>query len=160
HQRPALPPDRRADEDAGRRQRAARARRHPHRRRPRRTDRGGPLVAPKPGRSGRAAGAGPRLPPGEEEQGEDPGVAMISAALWRGRLGRDPAVLGRILHLDGRALRIVGVLPAGYRFPYHADVWLPARVDAASPDDYAVFARLAPGRTLEEARAELKAIAS
>src|SRR5262249_11337684 len=98
--------------------------------------------------------------PGEEEQGEDAGVAMISAALWRGRLGSDPAVLGRILHLDGRARRIVGVLPAGYPFPSHAAVWLPARVDAASPDDYAVFARLAPGRTLEEARAELKAIAS
>ena len=98
--------------------------------------------------------------PGEEEQGEDAGVAMISAALWRGRLGSDPAVLGRTLQLDGRTLRIVGVLPAGYRFPYHADVWLPARVDAASPDDYAVFARLAPRRTLEEAREELKAIAS
>ena len=98
--------------------------------------------------------------PAEEEQGEDSGVAMISAALWRGRLGSDPAVLGRPLELDGRTVRIVGVLPAGYRFPYEADVWLPARVDAASPDDYAVFARLAPGHTLEEARAELKAIAS
>jgi len=96
----------------------------------------------------------------EEEKGEGSGVAMISAALWRSRLGSDPAVLGRTLQLDGRTLRIVGVLPAGYRFPYHADVWLPARIDAASPDDYAVFGRLAPGRTLDEARAELKAIAS
>jgi putative ABC transport system permease protein len=98
--------------------------------------------------------------PAEEKDGEDAGVAMISAALWQGRLGGDPAIIGKTLQLDGRTLRIVGLLPAGYRFPYRADVWLPARIDPASPDDYAVFARLAPGRTLGEARAELKAIAS
>src|SRR5207302_565058 len=56
--------------------------------------------------------------------------------------------------------RIVGVLPAGYRFPYDADVWLPARVEGGSADDYAVFARLAPGTSLDEARSELAAIAS
>jgi putative ABC transport system permease protein len=98
--------------------------------------------------------------PDEEESGEDSGVAMISAALWRSRLGSDPAAVGRTLQLDARTRRIVGILPAGFRFPYRADVWLPARIDPTSPDDYAVFARLAPGRTLEEARAELKAIAS
>src|SRR5262249_37343891 len=74
--------------------------------------------------------------------------------------GADPGVVGRALQLDGRTLRIVGVLPPGFRFPYRADVWLPARIDPASPDDYAVFARLAPGRGLEQARDELAAIAS
>src|SRR5262249_24152469 len=54
----------------------------------------------------------------------------------------------------------VGVLPPGFRFPYRADVWLPARIDPASPDDYTEFARLAPGRGLEQARDELAAIAS
>jgi putative ABC transport system permease protein len=98
--------------------------------------------------------------PDEEQQGEDAGVALISAALWHGRFAGDPAIAGRTMQLDGRTLRIVGVLPPGYRFPYRADVWLPARIDPASPDDYAVFARLGPGRTLDEARAELKAIAS
>ena len=98
--------------------------------------------------------------PAEEEQGEASGAVLISHALWRARLAADPGVLGRTLHLDGRTVRVVGILPAGFRFPYHADAWLPVRVDAESPDDYAVFARLAPGATLEQARAEMSAIAS
>ncbi|MFL5310094.1 MAG: ABC transporter permease [Myxococcales bacterium] len=98
--------------------------------------------------------------PGEEDQGEDSGAALISTALWRSRFGADPGVIGRTLRLDGRTLRIVGVLPVGFRFPYHADVWLPGRVDPASPDDYAVFARLTEGMTLERSQAELAAIAS
>src|SRR5947208_3392063 len=98
--------------------------------------------------------------PDEEEKGIDAGVALISTALWRSRLGADPGVLGRTLQIDGRTVRIVGVLPPGYRFPYHADIWLPARIDPVSPDDYAVFARIAPGHTLSEVRAELRAVAS
>ena len=98
--------------------------------------------------------------PDEEEEGIDAGVALISTALWRSRLGADPGVLGRTLQIDGRTVRIVGVLPPGYRFPYHADIWLPARIDPVSPDDYAVFARIAPDHTLSEVRAELRAVAS
>lgn len=98
--------------------------------------------------------------PAEEEQGEASGAVLISHALWHARLAADPDVLGRTLHLDGRTVRVVGILPAGFRFPYHADAWLPVRVDAESPDDYAVFARLAPGATLEQVRAEMSAIAS
>src|SRR5437868_6558630 len=98
--------------------------------------------------------------PDEEERGVEAGVALISAALWRSRLAADPGVLGRTLQLDGRTVRIVGVMPPGYRFPYRADVWLPARIDPASPDDYAVFARMAPGHALSDVRAELRAIAA
>jgi putative ABC transport system permease protein len=97
--------------------------------------------------------------PDEEDKGPDSGVALISTALWRSRMGADPLVLGRTLQIDGRTVRIVGLLPPGFRFPYHADVWMPARIDPASPDDYAVFARMAPGRNLAEVRAEMQAIA-
>src|SRR5207302_5856292 len=98
--------------------------------------------------------------PSEEREGEHAGVALISTKLWHDALAADPDALSRTLQLDGRTTRIVGVLPAGYRFPYDADVWLPARVDGGSADDYAVFARLAPGTSLDEARSELAAIAS
>lgn len=98
--------------------------------------------------------------PSEEREGENAGVALISTRLWHDALGADPQALPSTLQLDGRTTRIVGVLPAGYRFPYDADVWLPGRVDGGSPDDYAVFARLAPGVSLDRARSELAAIAS
>lgn len=98
--------------------------------------------------------------PSEEQEGENAGVALISSTLWHSRFGADPQVLSRTLQLDGRTTRIVGVLPEGYRFPYDADAWLPSRIDPGSPDDYAVFARLAPGTSLDRARGELAAIAS
>jgi putative ABC transport system permease protein len=52
------------------------------------------------------------------------------------------------------------VMPTAYRFPYEAEVWMPFQPDSASNDDFAVFARLAPGATLAQARAELNAIAA
>ncbi|HET7786945.1 MAG TPA: ABC transporter permease, partial [Myxococcales bacterium] len=96
----------------------------------------------------------------EEQQGEGAGVALISANLWHARLGGDAQALGRTIEVDGRPLRVVGVLPPGYRFPYDADVWLPLRLADAAADDFAVFARMAPGATLGEVRAELDSIAS
>lgn len=38
---------------------------------------------------------------------------LISSDLWRLLYGRDPEVIGRIVRVEGRKLRIVGVLPAG-----------------------------------------------
>ena len=96
----------------------------------------------------------------EEQAGEDAGVALISAGLWQKRFGSDGSVLARTIEVDGRPLRIVGVMPRGYRFPYDAELWLPRLVSGAPGEDYAVFARLASGATLLQARAELAAIAA
>src|SRR5262245_19387280 len=53
-------------------------------------------------------------------------VVVISERLWRRRFGADPAVLGRSIVLSNDAYVIVGVMPAGMRFPSRlTDVWLP-----------------------------------
>ena len=51
--------------------------------------------------------------------------AWISDPLWRARFDADPAAIGRVVRLNDQAFTILGVLPAKFRFPDWADVWLP-----------------------------------
>ncbi|HZR08671.1 MAG TPA: ADOP family duplicated permease [Myxococcales bacterium] len=95
----------------------------------------------------------------EEQLGASSGVALIGEALARARFGDAASATDREIAIDGQSRRIVGVVPAWFRFPYDAELWLPVVPSAASADDYAVFARMAHGATLPQVRAELDAIA-
>ena len=89
--------------------------------------------------------------------------AVISHALWSARFGADPGVIGRTLHLDSRALTVVGVAPRGFAgiiVGLPVDVWMPA-----SPGDGAdggtrltLLGRLRPGMTPERASAALAVV--
>ena len=99
--------------------------------------------------------------PDEEARGRDSGVALVSERLWRARLGATRDLAAASLHLDGRPVTVIGVMPAGFRFPYEADVWVPVRVDASDASrDYAVFARLRDGVTRTQAGAALAALSA
>ncbi|HVS02828.1 MAG TPA: ABC transporter permease, partial [Thermoanaerobaculia bacterium] len=128
-----------------------------------------------------ALGVAPILGRGFLAEEDEPGgeaVAILSHELWQRRFAGDPAVVGRTVEVDDRPLRVVGVLPAGFRMPldYGAAeptrLWLPLAVDPVeweavpgpgfSPNGgahtfYAV-ARLAPGATVASADAELAAL--
>jgi predicted permease len=101
--------------------------------------------------------------PEENRPGSEP-VAVISFGLWQGRLGADPNVIGRLLHLDDRDVRVVGVLAPAFRtFTYEGDVWLPLAMDAATLRAQRqvwirLLARLKPGVAPETAEAELQEI--
>ncbi len=93
-------------------------------------------------------------------------VAVLSDHLWRASFGASPDVLGTTLSLSGTAYVVVGVMPPGFEYPTRTvDLWMPLRV---TPADYAdrtnvylqVVARLAPGVTIEQARADLGAVAA
>jgi putative ABC transport system permease protein len=93
-------------------------------------------------------------------------VALLDHDAWQERFGGDPEVVGRIVDLGANPTEIVGVLPAGFRLhlpedanvPPRADVWIAARFDYDNALRNNVFlqlvGRLAPGATLEQARAE------
>ncbi len=96
-------------------------------------------------------------------------VALLGEGIWRRRFGGDPGVVGRGLRLNGRAYTIVGVLPGVLRVPFeHTDVWVP-RIDEPSfltrravdlGSGYLnVVARLAPGSSLDAARADAGRVA-
>jgi predicted permease len=72
--------------------------------------------------------AGRLLQPADEAaQGSTP-YAVVSESLWRRWYGGDRDVVGRTLHVNGRAFTIVGVAAAGFRgtnLGERVDVWLP-----------------------------------
>jgi predicted permease len=101
--------------------------------------------------------------PEEDTHGGRP-VAMLSAELWKRRFGADPLVAGRTATLDATSYTIIGVLPAGFAFPFAgADAWVTRPSEwSALPSRYwsnvailTGFARLKPQVSLEQARAEL-----
>jgi putative ABC transport system permease protein len=89
---------------------------------------------------------------------------VLSHELWRRRLGGDPAVVGRPVLVDGTPHEVVGVAPEGFTFPIGSQIWAPLSFDPAEPPSrtaryLTVVARLAPGRTLEEAQAQMTVVA-
>jgi predicted permease len=88
------------------------------------------------------------------------GVALIADSLWHRRYQSDPAALGRFIHLDGVAYTIVGVMPAGFRFPSTSELWIPLATGAGTQSTVArvsVLARLRPDASVQVANAELAA---
>jgi len=94
----------------------------------------------------------------EEQAGSGSDAVLISDAVWKNRFGGSHDVLGETVRIDGRTRTIVGVMPPGLRYPYFAQFWVPARIhdDRDSTWSYNIQARLAPGVSLQQARAELR----
>lgn len=74
-------------------------------------------------------GVSPSLGRPFAESDDDPGapqVAILSAAIWQGRFGADPGVLGRRILLNGTPWEIVGVMPSGFAYPGETtEIWIP-----------------------------------
>jgi putative ABC transport system permease protein len=90
-------------------------------------------------------------------------LVILSDALWRQRFGADPGVVGRPIVLDGEARQVVAVMPPEFRFPSPGtQLWVPIVLDATRPETlwgdfyYEMIARLRPGATLAQARAEMR----
>ena len=80
-------------------------------------------------------------------------------------LRSDPHLIGRSLTLNSRSFTVVGIMPAGFRFPQEAELWVPLGWDDAerqtrSIHDYLVIARLKQRASLAQARAEMSTISS
>jgi putative ABC transport system permease protein len=104
-------------------------------------------------------------------------VLVLSHRFWQRRFAADPAIIGRTLLLNGKPFTVIGVTsPAFVGLRYEMpDVWLPLMMRAAmatvffeelAPEQRDWFggqqfqwlslnARLKPGRTINEARAEM-----
>ena len=102
----------------------------------------------------------------EDQRGLNGAVAIISHGVWERAFGADPAMVGRRIDLGGEARTIVGIMPRTYDLlGSQTDVWVPLDLDRAAPGGRAdhgfrVVARLAPGVSLAQARAELDSAVS
>jgi predicted permease len=94
-------------------------------------------------------------------------VVILSDGFWKTHLGAAPDVVGRSLKLDGETYSVVGVMPARFSVEAWAvtgtAMWVPvAYTDAQRAvrenHNAQVVARLRPGVTVAQARAELEQI--
>ena len=106
---------------------------------------------------------GRNLTQADDEQGA-PKVMLISERLWKRSFGGNPAIIGREARLDGTPRTIVGVMPAGFRFPSQTDLWVPMASFFGRNDDRSwradqAIGRLKPDLTAQQAQAEMALIA-
>ena len=102
----------------------------------------------------------------EEDQPNGPKVVLLSDGFWLSRFNRDRNVLNKTIAIDDQPVRIVGVLPPNFEMPrlQQADLVLPAAVDVAAQHTVNsgigypmwAFARLKPGISVEQAKAEME----
>lgn len=103
---------------------------------------------------------------GEDQPGRDH-VLILSHGLWERRFGSDPSIIGRTVHVDRESYVVIGVMPGDFQLlGFTPQMWTPLVLSAA---DQAVtgrkqrflflFARLAPGVTVQQARAEMTVLA-
>jgi putative ABC transport system permease protein len=95
-------------------------------------------------------------------------VVVLSHGLWQRVFGGDPKIVGRRILLGGYGYTVIGVAPRGFSVPSGAAIWVSAGLKAFHRPDWQQrgnhpffysIARLKPGVTLEQARADLDNIA-
>ena len=116
----------------------------------------------------RVAGVSPVLGRALAEEDEVAGaqpVVVIGHDIWQDRFGGDPNVIGSDALLGGTPTTVVGVMPEGFGFPIAHDIWVPfddagQAYEPLEGRGVMVFGRLAPGASLDDARAELTVLGS
>lgn len=105
---------------------------------------------------------GRNLTAADAHKGSAP-VVLISDGYWRQYLGASPDLSRLHLKIDNAMFSVVGVLPPGFQFPKDAAIWLPADLDGENPSrtshNYSGVARLREGVSVEQAKADISAIA-
>ncbi len=106
-----------------------------------------------------------RLFAASDDDPHAPPVVLVNQTFWAKTLGADPQIVGKTLVLDGTSYEVIGVLPRDPRFFFRApDYYLPYRPSPAelskrsAHESMRVLARLKPGVTLSNARADLDSI--
>jgi len=106
--------------------------------------------------------AGRTFQAGEDQLG-GPRVAVLSHEMWLRDYAADPAAIGSNITLNSVSFQIIGIMPAGFKFPSRISVWVP--IDIGSPATimravhaYLVIGRLAVGATPALAAQELAGI--
>jgi putative ABC transport system permease protein len=107
--------------------------------------------------------AGRGITVADGKPGAEP-VALISSTVWRNRYGGAQDALGRAVRINGNTATIVGVMPEGFKFPNNEDVWMPfvptpAELENRSSRPLQIFGIVKPGISIENASADLAAIA-
>jgi putative ABC transport system permease protein len=98
----------------------------------------------------------------DAKKGVGPTV-LVSYGYWRQYLGSPQNLSQAHLKIDGAVYSVIGVLPAGFRFPADVDLWLPADLNGENQSrtshNYSAVGRLRDGVTVEQANQDISSIA-
>ena len=116
--------------------------------------------------------------PEDEDPAQVAPVVILSHQFWT-RQGADAAAVGRTLMVNGRPLTIIGVAAAGFSgtsIMFGPDIWVPLGMSDTLSNSFAnesdtkladrkgrrlmLIGRLAPGRTMADANAELAVVSA
>jgi putative ABC transport system permease protein len=101
----------------------------------------------------------------EDKPGGDP-VVVLSYPLWQRRFGGQLNILNQPITLNNKSYTVIGIMPEGFQMPTRVEMWVPVGQLSGQaswlqrgnhPGLYGV-ARLKPGVTLAQARAEMDMI--
>ena len=106
----------------------------------------------------------------EDNRPGSPKTAILGDKIWRRDFDADPNIVGQNVTINGKAATIIGVMPPGFEFPVSEELWTPYYNEwpltprgelflGANSRAPAVLGRLKPGVTLDQANAEMIAIA-
>jgi putative ABC transport system permease protein len=114
--------------------------------------------------------AGRGFSAGEDEVGKNR-VVVLSEPLWRKHFAADPQVIGRVVRLDEQPYTVIGVMalqfpPTGSSFADAVELWIPLALtddekrSRRRDSNFNLIGRLKPGVGLEQAQANMAAIAA
>jgi putative ABC transport system permease protein len=108
----------------------------------------------------------------EDRTGSDQ-VMVLGYSLWQRQFGGDAKVIGKTLQLDDKPFTIVGIMPPQFQFPHAgtpfaepAELWVPLALppeevsDHAGSFNYCLIARLKPKVSIQQAQANMDAVAA
>ncbi|HEV8484556.1 MAG TPA: ABC transporter permease [Blastocatellia bacterium] len=96
----------------------------------------------------------------EEDRPGNNNVTILSYNLWQRRFGGDPEIVGQSFDLNGIPTNVVGIMPRGFDFPDHTDLWIPVGLNPQTFDYWYIepIGRLRPGVTAADAEREISTL--
>lgn len=102
--------------------------------------------------------------PGEDQPGKND-VAVLSFELWQQQFGSQASAVGQTIKLDGSPYTVIGVMPAGFRFPINLRdaIYIPLRMpkqlaEARQSHWLPTIARLRNNVSREQAQADMNRV--
>jgi putative ABC transport system permease protein len=100
-----------------------------------------------------------------DDKSGGPFVVVLSHALWQRQFSGDQQIVGKSIPLSGNSYMIIGVMPPEFHSPERpAEAWTPVHISNPVAANFRgvhflrTYGRLAPGATIDQARAEMKLI--
>ena len=111
----------------------------------------------------------------EDDRPGNPNVVVLTDRIWKHLFSSDPAIVGKNIPLDGKPFTVAGVIQSGFMLNAEVmpseepmdkvDLFLPLALAADAQqnrrdENYNIMVRLKSGVSLQQARADVDAIAS